>query len=78
MSKVLQIESQAVDTAKEASMLERIVILAKEAGYTDVEDHWGAGGAHDSYTIDEAIARFSVIRPHVPTTPTMDIVDDVA
>lgn len=57
--KILNIESQAINTTTEASLLEMSLLLAKEAGYVLVRDHWGYN-AYDEYGIDEAIEKFKV------------------
>lgn len=61
--KVLEIESQIISTDNEAILLYRMLKIAKEAGYTQINDNWGHK-AWDEYTIDEAIAKFT---PHIET-----------
>jgi len=56
--KILNIESQILDTEIECSLLSKLILISKEAGYTHVHDHWGHN-AWDEYTIDEAIQKFS-------------------
>jgi hypothetical protein len=62
-TKILDIESQSIDTLSEARLLHRMIELAKEAGYTHVRDHWGwhyvYGMAFDEYKIDRAIELFN-------------------
>lgn len=55
--KILNIEAQVIETYMEACLLYKIIELAKEAGYTHVNDNWGHN-AWDSYTIDEALIKF--------------------
>lgn len=57
MNKCLDIESQLTETEGEYMLLNRLLAVAKEAGYTHVKDHWGYQ-AYDEYTIDEAIEKF--------------------
>jgi hypothetical protein len=61
-TKILEIESQSIDNLSEARLLERLIQVAKEAGYTHVRDHWGYhfayGAAYDEYKIDDAINQF--------------------
>lgn len=57
--KWLEIESQICDTHIECFMLTEVLRLAKEAGYTNVKDHW-ADKCYDEYTIDEAIEKFKL------------------
>ena len=55
--KILNIESQIIESSREAYLLYTIIELAKEAGYTQVNDNWGHK-AWDEYTIDEALEKF--------------------
>lgn len=54
---IIEFESQQIETELEAHMLYKILLLAKEAGYTEVRDNWGVS-AWNQYTIDEAIKKF--------------------
>lgn len=56
-NKILEIESQIVDSDSAADYLRLSLRLAKEAGYTQVRDNWGIR-AWDDMTIDEAIEKF--------------------
>lgn len=64
--KIFNIESQSIDSGVEARMLATMLELAKEAGYTEVHDHWGHR-AWDTLTIDEAIAKFIGFQSGDPT-----------
>ena len=55
--KVLNVETQIIDSPEAASYYGLALKLAKEAGYTHVHDHWGVGG-YDEFTIDEAINNY--------------------
>ena len=57
MNKILDIESQLIQTPVESILLLQLLKVAKEANYTTVHNHWGYK-AYDTYTIDEAITKF--------------------
>jgi len=58
-AKIFEIESQAIETTMESSLLRLIIKLAKEAGYTHIQDNWGHN-AHDTYEIDKFIEQFNI------------------
>lgn len=60
--KILNIETQAIE---QPFLIETILTLAKEAGYTNVHDYWGHK-AYDDYTIDEAIDKFKIQPENTP------------
>lgn len=55
--KILQVETQIINSHEAASYYGLALQLAKEAGYTHVRDNWGPGG-YDDFTIDEAINNY--------------------
>lgn len=57
LDKILEIESQAVDSPSSVLYMYKCIELAKEAGYTEVHDNW-APRAYDSYSIDDALDKF--------------------
>ena len=74
-TKILEIESQSLETLSEARLLERLLQVAKEAGYTHVRDHWGYhfvyGAAYDEYKIDVAIDKFKPNPQNFPNGETL-------
>lgn len=57
MAKFLEIESQFLETDKEFDLLNTLLSVAKEAGYTHVKDNLDIN-TFNEYTIDEAIKKF--------------------
>jgi hypothetical protein len=56
--KILNIESQIIDSEEELNELRQLLLRAKEDGIEEVHDHWGHR-AWDTFTIDEAIKQFT-------------------
>ena len=60
MKKILNIESQVIVSYMEAVLLHKLIEMAKEAGYEQVNDNWGHK-AWDEYSIDEALEKFKPV-----------------